>query len=276
MKRTFLLISSLLIFALAGAQTTENYLARYNAIVSRLGFDGIGVETLIQKWEKADPEDINHMIAKFNFYLAKSMKDSLVVSSKRNYMDLTPVLELKDSTGAKRYYFNEKVFDNQNFGKAMAAMDNAITHNNARLDLALLKIETLIAYEKTIPDTSVDEILSLMTRHYTGKSKWDYPGETVDDKFFAERIQEFCLSYYNIGSDQSYEAFRTISERALKLKAKQVCFTDNLGAYYVTVKKDDKKALKYYTAAIKADPEDIVAKQNITLINRRAANSKKK
>lgn len=277
MKKTVIATFFLTIAALLCAQTTENYKTRYNSLVSRVGFDGVGVETLLDKWEKADPSDVSHMVARFNYYLTKSMRDSLVVNHKANYLGLTPLLEMKDSTGRKVYYYNEKVFEPQYFAKAVSSLDQAISIENDRLDIILLKADALASYEKTVPDLSLDLLLDIVDRHFTAKSKWNVPGEgDFGENDFLAEIQNFALLYYNTASEQSYDAFRRLNERVLKYRPKQTAFLDNMGAYYVSAKKDDKKALKYFTKAAKIDPEDTVAKQNISLINRRAALKKKK
>ncbi len=276
MKKILAIVICALAALSISAQTTENYLSRYNSLVARVGFSGVGVETLIDRWEFADPEDINHMVARFNFYLDRSMRDSVVTSYKLRYLGMEPLLELKDSTGRKMYYYNEKVFDSRSFAKAIECIDRAISTNNTRLDLYLDKAEALVTYDKTLPDGSRDCLLSLVDLNYTKKSKWDFPGVTVDEDFFLNELQRLLLVYYHTGSEQSLEAFRQVSERVLKHSPKKVIYLDNMGAYYVAAHKNDKKALKYYTAAQKIDPDDIISKQNIALIERRAAARKKK
>lgn len=276
MKKIFTIAACVFVAGIVAAQTTENYLSRYNSLVARVGFSGVGVETLIDRWEFADPEDINHMVARFNFYLDKSMRDSVVTSYKLRYLGMDPLLELKDSTGRKMYYYNEKVFDGRNFAKAIEYLDKAISANNTRLDLYLDKAEALMTYEKTLPDSSRDCLLSLVDLNYTKKSKWDFPGAAVDEDFFLNEIQRLILVYYHTGSEQSLEAFRQVTERVLKHSPKKVTFLDNMGAYYVSAQKNDKKALKYYKAAQKIAPDDAISKQNISIIERRAAAAKKK
>ena len=66
--KKFILLLLLGLFCLAPLQAQESkddYLRRYSNLVDRVGPDGLGVETLLNKWEAAYPEDPNHMIARF-------------------------------------------------------------------------------------------------------------------------------------------------------------------------------------------------------------------
>ena len=59
------------------AQTTsKEFNERYQLLVSKLGPAGVGVETLINRWEAAYPDDIEMLIAKFSFYFSKSQSSS--------------------------------------------------------------------------------------------------------------------------------------------------------------------------------------------------------
>lgn len=276
MKKTFFIFAALLLTLLSNAQTSENFLARYNSLIARVGYSGVGVETLIDRWEKADPVDVNHMIARFNFYLDKSERDTVVVSYKQGYLGLEHVLELKDSLGRKTYLFREPLYDEVLFAKAMESLDDAIAMDNTRLDFLITKAETLSYYEKEHPARSADLVLDLVSRHFSAGSKWECSEMEVNDEIFLSSVQKFCVAFFNVGSPDSYEAMRKISALVLKFRPKEVNFINNMGAYYASCKKNDKKALKYYTQAQKLDPSDAVSRQNIGLIQRREAAKKAK
>lgn len=277
MKRKILAALTLSVIGLAAfAQTTENYLARYNALVSRVGFSGIGVETLLDKWESADPGDINQMVARFNYYLHKSSRDSVVVSTKARYLDMDPLFNAKDTSGVVKYYYNEKVYDPALFAKAISAIDKAIQFDNTRLDVYMMKVNTVISYEKETPDNSKDLILFMLGKYFADKDYWKFPDLVLTDDNFLEAVQDLCITYYSIGSPQAMLCFKAVSERVLKSRPKAVEFMNNMGAFYASYAKDDKKAMKYYSNALKLDPQNMVARQNVKLIQRRAAAAKAK
>ena len=80
MRKIYLLILSLALCAGAFAQqrTAEEFLQRYNTVSSRLGADGVGIETLITEWEAAYPEDINMLQAKWAYYYTKAATTTIV------------------------------------------------------------------------------------------------------------------------------------------------------------------------------------------------------
>lgn len=73
MKRLILLTVSVLLSAAAFAQdlTAEEFLARYERLVRNVGYAGVGVETLLDRWEEAYPDDMNVPVARFNYFSPK-------------------------------------------------------------------------------------------------------------------------------------------------------------------------------------------------------------
>ncbi len=63
---------------------------------------------------------------------------------------------------------------------------------------------------------------------------------------------------FRIGSDTSVEAFRSLSEHLLTYCKDEPMYLDNLGSYYL-VKKDYKKARKYFDQVLKKHPGDMSA-----------------
>ena len=102
------ILASIILFVLASsalytesrAQTpdTDRFAERYSLLVSRLGADGVGIETLLDAWEAEDSTDIRLYTARFNYYFAKSRTSSVVTSPERKYLGMEPILHLKDST----------------------------------------------------------------------------------------------------------------------------------------------------------------------------------
>lgn len=80
MKRILLTLLAVLTLLPLSAQTKQSqkdYLDRYNLLVSKLGADGVGIETLLQRWEKDYPEDTDMLLGKFSYYLTKSQSASI-------------------------------------------------------------------------------------------------------------------------------------------------------------------------------------------------------
>lgn len=274
-------IISILILALAAvpmlcqAQTKDEYLQRYFNLVSRVGVDGVGVETLLDRWREADSTDINQMVARFNYFYQKNGRDTIVTKTQKKYLGADPVLMLKDTTGRDVGYFKLRVFDDEMFGKCLTAIDEAIATDGTRIDLRQQKADALINYEKENPDMALDCIQSLIDENFTKKPKWtDIDGKDVEEGYFDEFIQGYCYIFSQIATPASYEAFKAVSEKMLKYEPRNVNYLNNLGAYASLAKKNDKQALKYYKKVLKIKPDDVTAQQNIRLVERRMAAQK--
>jgi tetratricopeptide (TPR) repeat protein len=87
-------------------------------------------------------------------------------------------------------------------------------------------------------------------------------------------MQEYCVSFYTLGTTGSYEAFRKLSEVMLGHYPDNPGFMSNLGSYHMLVKKDFKTALKYYNKVLKKHPGDYISIRNSALAARRLGNVK--
>ena len=150
------------------AGLSESYAKRYNLIVSKLGYDGVGVETVLTQWEKADSLNTDMLTAWFNYWFTKAQSEEVVVKTQKRYLGAEPLLSLKDSTGADIYYFQEVFYDDGMFSKAMKYLDKAISEEPLRLDLRFTKVASLMSYEKDSPDMALSYLLALADRNAGG------------------------------------------------------------------------------------------------------------
>ena len=277
--RRFLTIAAAFAISAAAmfAQTpsAKEFNDRYQLLVSKLGPSGVGIETLLDRWAAAYPDDSEMLIGKFSYYMDKSRTTSVVKKDQKRYLGENPVLTLKDSTGNDVYYFQEDTFDDELFGQAQKALEKAIQLNPDRLDMRILKVASLIGYEKESPDMALSDLKSLIIYNETQHPKWEYPGvEKVDETFFSATVQEYCYLFFRYASPVSYEAFREVSATMVSYQPSDVLFLDNLGSYYLVVKHDNKTALKYYTKVLKIKADDITAIKNIIIMARNSGNVK--
>lgn len=253
---------------------TERFVSRYNLLVSRLGYDGVGIETLLNAWEAVDSTDIRIPEARFNYYFTRSRRDSVVTSTERKHLGMTPVLSLKDSTGTDIHYYQEYFYDDSLFSIAMKHLDKAIREHPERLDMRFLKADALCAYEKGSPDMAKASLESLIGQYCAGGTEWTYPGETVDDAFFKDMIQQYCALFFNTGTAGCYEAFRSLSGTMLSHYKDDTTFMDNMGSYLLVAKDDCKGALKWYNKVLKIKPDDYTAIRNGLVTARKMRNVK--
>ncbi len=248
--------------------TSDEFREKYNLLVSKLGPAGVGVETTIQKWEAAYPDDIDMLTAKFSYYFSKSQTSSVEVMDADKYLGEKPALSLKDSLGKTVNYFQVNTYDDELFAQATSAIDKAIGLERNRLDLRFLKTAALMAYEKDSPDMALADLKGLVDYDNHSHPQWTYPDYVADKDFFKAAIQEYCYSFFKLGTPQSFEAFRQLSEKMLEYNPNDPLFLTNLGSYYLVYKKDNKTALKYYNKVLKISPNDYTAAKNCVLLAR--------
>lgn len=275
MKRYLIFVlAAVMCLPLSAQKTAEEYSSRYNLLVSRFGATGVGIETLIGKWEADFPDDGDMLKAKFAYYYAKCMSSQVVKKDQKKFMGNAPLLSLDDSLGVKTNYFEEVFFEDSLYAIASQALDKAIRNYPNDLGLRLAKVNSLISYEKESPDMATQILMGLIDYNYTSKPSWTTDGESVGSDVFVQSVLEYCGTFYAIGSVSAMDSFRKISEKMASYNPKDSQFQDNLGTYYLVSKGDSKTAMKYYSKALKLNPADYSAIKNSVLIARRDKNVK--
>ena len=270
MKRFLTLLVALVLPLSLLAQTTqEDYIRRYNNLVNRVGPAGVGVETLLDKWAEAYPDDLQQLLARFSFWFDKGQTSNVIQLPQDRYLGREPLVPLTDSLGRKNNYFEDIVYEDESFGLALEALDKAVALNPQRLDLRLLRIDALTAYEKGSPDMALASLKALVDENYKQHPAWTHESlEKVDDEVFKALIQDYCFTFFRLGTDSSAEAFKALSEHCLTYSKDDPLFLDNIGSYWLVSKKDYKKAQKYYNQVLKKHPDDITAIRNCILLAR--------
>ena len=259
------------------AQTTaEEYLGRWQKLSEKVGYTGLGVETLLGKWEKDFPDDPSMLEAKFLFYSNKSMSSRVIQLSQDRYLGRDPLIPFTDSLGVKKNYFEDTVFDEDLVSVSDKAIGRAIAIRPERLDYQFARINFLISYEKESPDMALVELSRLIEMTYAEKHGWVYPGieGNVDSETFKAFMQEYCYTFFKLASPRCYEAFRELSEKMLRYEKDDPLYLNNLGSYYLVYKKDSKSALKYYNKVLKKHPDDLTALRNCVVLARHDKNAK--
>ena len=264
----------MLAFAAWGQTDSEGFKARYDRQVRAVGAAGVGVETILDRWEAAFPDDPAMFEGRYKFLLARSVSHSVVASDRARYLGKEPVLSLKDSTGHDVFYFEDNVFSESLFASSQSAIDKAIAIAPNELAYRVDKVTGLVLYEKESPDMATQELLKMISYQKSSKPEWKYYGLDVDEDSFKNTIQEYCYSFFRIASPVSYEAFRTVSEAMLKLYPKDTNFMSNIGSYWLVYKKNNRKALKWYNKVLDINPKDYAAAKNCVILARNTKNVK--
>lgn len=275
MKKIIMFAAALLLsYTAVMAQTeSERYEQRYEMLASRLGPAGVGIETVLDNWAKVDSTNARMLLGRFSYYFTKAQTSEIVSKPQKKYLGMDPLLTLKDSLGNDVYYFQQNVFDDELYGQAIKAADKAISFWPDRLDFRFMKANAYIAYEKESPDMALAFLTALVDENVRRKGAWEYEGAVTDPDFFEDAMQEYCFSFYTIGSDASREAFLTLSQKLSGLYPGNAGFINNIGSYYL-VKHEYKTALKYYDKVLKKYPSDYTAIQNGLIAARKLKSEK--
>lgn len=275
MKKIIMFAAALLLsYTAVMAQTeSERYEQRYEMLASRLGPAGVGIETVLDNWAKVDSTNARMLLGRFSYYFTKAQTSEIVTKPQKKYLGMDPLLTLKDSLGNDVYYFQQNVFDDELYGQAIKAADKAISLWPDRLDFRFMKANAYIAYEKESPDMALAFLTALVDENVRRKGAWEYEGTAADPDFFEDAMQEYCYSFYTIGSDAAREAFLTLSQKLSGLYPGNAGFMNNIGSYYL-VKHEYKTALKYYDKVLKKHPSDYTAIQNGLIAARRLKSEK--
>ena len=275
MKKIIMFATALLLsYTAVMAQTeSERYEQRYEMLASRLGPAGVGIETVLDNWAKVDSTNARMLLGRFSYYFTKAQTSEIVSKPQKKYLGMDPLLTLKDSLGNDVYYFQQNVFDDELYGQAIKAADRAISFWPDRLDFRFMKANAYIAYEKESPDMALAFLTALVDENVRRKGAWEYEGTAADPDFFEDAMQEYCFSFYTIGSDAAREAFLTLSQKLSGLYPGNAGFMNNIGSYYL-VKHEYKTALKYYDKVLKKHPSDYTAIQNGLIAARRLKSEK--
>ena len=274
MKRILFCVLAFGLALSAGAQTSARFEQRYDLLVSQFGPAGVGVETVLDNWAKVDSTNAKMLQGRFTYLFTKAQSSELEIRPGKKYLGMEPVLTLKDSLGNDVNYFQINVFDDEIYAEAVKAADKAISYWPDKLDFRFMKANAYIAYEKESPDMALSCIMALVDENQARKSSWEYEGDKVDQVFFQNAVQEYCYSFYALGTPEGYEAFRTLSEKMSVLFPDNPGFLNNLGTYYLIAKEDYKSAYKYYNKVLKAHPDDYTAIKNGVLAARKEKNVK--
>lgn len=276
MKRIITLIAALAALCVTSSaqSTSAEFKMRYDNLVKRVGSAGVGVETIIDRWEASYPDDPDMLLSRSLYYLEKSKSVEIVTKSADKFLGEKPVISLKDSLGATVNYFQETFYNDSLYALSSQALDKAIKYAPDRIDLRLEKVTSLTGYEKESPDMASSTLAGLIDYNASAHPQWIYEGEQISEDDFVEVIQMYCYAFFTIGSPTSYEAFRSLSEKMLKYYPSNTDFLANLGSYYLVARKDSKQALKYYNKVLKIKPDDYAAIKNCVLLARNDQNVK--
>lgn len=265
-----------LLAAVTVSAQSVNFEKRYDLLVSQVGPGGVGVETLLDKWQAADSTNRKMLSARFEYYFTKAQSEQVVKKPQMKYLGMDPLLSLKDSAGVPVYYYREIFYDDEYFALALKAADKVASLYPDDLDYRFMKANALVAYEKESPDMASAYLYDLIAENTSRTRPWNYEGQKMDDGFFPDAMQEYCRTFYTVGSESAMNVFFSLSKRLWELYPSNVCFLSNMATYYLVAKNDPKTALKHYGKVLKKVKDDETALRNSYVAAGKLGNDKLK
>ncbi len=279
MRKVIYVLMAMVLSYAASAQS-QDYQRKYNLLLERVGPAGVGVETLVENWANAEPNSLEMLHARFYYYLTKGQGTEIVFNKEQNYLGLSPVLTLKDSTGADVHYYEVIKYEDELFAEAMRSVDKAISLAPYRLDIRFMKANAYMSYERDCPDMTLSNIMGLVHDYMTSDNKWFYKDASatephvVETEEFVDMMKQYCIALYSLRTPSSYRAFMKLSERMYGYFPKDADFIGFIGTYHHVAEKDYKTAIKFYNKALKLQPDNRDLINNAIIAARKMNNSK--
>lgn len=220
--------------------------------------DTLKQKKLLEKWEKARPNDAELYIAYFNFYVSRSKTE---IVTKVNH----PATDAKSKAKKQTGYTSEIGYRPEPLAKGFKYINAGIAKYPDRLDMRFGKVYMLGETYKYAALTQ--ELVNALNYSTTIKNQWKWTDNKLLEKpeeFMLSAIQEYVATIYNSGKSQA-DNMKEIAETVLKYYPKHVESLSNLGIVY-TMKGDLNNALKYFLKASAIEPKDFIVANNIANI----------
>lgn len=270
MKKILAIILALMPIGMAAQEewSQEEFIRRYSNLAGRVGASGLGVETLLDRWQAAYPDDDQQYLARFSMFFDRCRTSRVEAMPVDRYLGAEPIIPMTDSLGNKANWFEVFDYDDELFGEAKLAIDKAIELQPQRIDYRFYKADALLAYEKGSPDMTLQNLRSLIDYNCRQHPAWVHPDlDHMDEERFKAFMQDYCAALFRLGTPGGTNAFLSLSEHLLQYYKGDVLFMNNIGSYYIS-QKDFKKAQKQIDEVLKKEPGNMTALRNGLLLGR--------
>lgn len=263
MNRLLTLILTLLLTAQSLISTAQDYRQGFSDRCSRR--DTVGEEKLLAEWSAARPHNAELYVAYYNFYVQKSMVESIRIG--KNPPPGKDVLQIGGTDSATNepagYMYSDVYYKPEILKTAYAYIDTAIQRYPNRLDIRFGKIYILGETKDYEPFTT--EIIRMIDHSATNGNNWLWTNNAKQEDpkgLLLGTIQHYQLLLYNTGDDGLLDNMKRIAMAVLAHYPDHVESLSDLSITYM-VKGDFKSALTPLLKAEAISPRDGIVLNNI-------------
>ena len=241
------ILSCVLLFVAITTNLFPDEKAVYLELLNRNDF--LALESHLQDWIDSDPSNPEVYIGFFNYFLRLDSQSGIAIQ--KDYLTNQYVLGSKTS-------FNEL-----NVLSALEYIDRGLKIAPDRLDMYFGKIHVL----QQISDYSNQSLAlcEVLERSGINDNKWFWADNTPIPEgkaFFLNNIQDYFITWYNVGSNASLAALLQSSSKEIDIYPNEVYGYNNAALYYLRNKKYEPAIEKLIQAEI-IDPNDYIVLSNI-------------
>lgn len=259
MKKLIFLL--LVIVGVANLGWAQDYSAEFETAIN--DNDTIAQKEILQKWEKASPNDADLYPAWFNYYFNKS-REEVITLNEGNPLGDKDILALSDTIGNPVGYIGENItYDTKYMDKALKIIEKGIQKFPNRLDMRFGEIYTL--GEMGNWQEFAQKIIEAVRYSAKNNNNWLWSGdEPVKEgkETFLSALQDYQLQIYNTGQDALIPYMQQIAQEILKYYPDNIENMSNMAIGYL-ISGEYNKALEYLLRAEKVNPKDCVVLFNI-------------
>ncbi|MBK0378157.1 tetratricopeptide repeat protein [Mucilaginibacter segetis] len=216
--------------------------------------------TILNKWQKAKPDDPELYVAFYNFYAKEGLKEALSMTTTETE---GKSVTIKDKDGKIVGYLGGSGSHNETYlQKGFNYIDTAIAKFPDRLDMRFGKVYVLGRIGDYANFTK--EIIKTVNYGESTGLKWTWTdNKPLDDPkgFMLSTIQNYVVQLFNAG-DQNMEYIKAIAATVLNYYPDNVESLSNLAISYIS-EKNYNKALDPLLKAEKINPQDYIVLNNI-------------
>jgi tetratricopeptide (TPR) repeat protein len=257
------IIRILLLFLVSVNLFGTDYKAKYLKFLETKDFEKLN--ELLVLWEQDEAENPELYIAYFNYYLNRNYKSGIAITHDTNVSGT--ILEITDpETGEIIGYMGENSqYDLDDVQLALLSLNKGLVIRPDRLDMYFGKAHIL--QEISDYNSQGRALIDCLNTSIDIDNNWYWSDdEKLSDgkEFLINNMQDYYNSWFQVRSDESYKAIRSVSSLQMEIYPYHVYGYNNMAFSYLS-KADYPEGLKYLLQAEKIDPLDTVIMNNIAL-----------